>query len=142
MSDPTATATTTTAMNDADLAQVNFNDQGLVAAIAQQHDTGEILMMAWMNAESMALTLQTGQVHYWSRSRQSLWLKGESSGQTQQLVDLRVDCDGDTILLSVDQTGVACHTGRHNCFYRAYRNGQWVEIADVVTSPDDLYGNK
>jgi len=142
MSDPTATATTTTAMNDADLAQVNFNDQGLVAAIAQQHDTGEILMMAWMNAESLALTLQTGQVHYWSRSRQSLWLKGESSGQTQQLVDLRVDCDGDTILLSVDQTGVACHTGRHNCFYRAYRNGQWVEIADVVTSPDDLYGNK
>ncbi len=142
MSDPTATATTTTAMNDADLAQVNFNDQGLVAAIAQQHDTGEILMMAWMNAESMALTLQTGQVHYWSRSRQSLWLKGESSGQTQQLVDLRVDCDGDTILLSVDQTGVACHTGRHNCFYRAYRDGQWVEIADVVTSPDDLYGNK
>ncbi|TDI62371.1 MAG: phosphoribosyl-AMP cyclohydrolase [Alphaproteobacteria bacterium] len=129
-------------MNDADLAQVNFNDQGLVAAIAQQHDTGEILMMAWMNAESMALTLQTGQVHYWSRSRQSLWLKGESSGQTQQLVDLRVDCDGDTILLSVDQTGVACHTGRHNCFYRAYRDGQWVEIADVVTSPDDLYGNK
>jgi len=142
MSDPTATATTTTAMNDADLAQVNFNDQGLVAAIAQQHDTGEILMMAWMNAESLALTLQTGQVHYWSRSRQSLWLKGESSGQTQQLVDLRVDCDGDTILLSVDQTGVACHTGRHNCFYRAYRNGQWVEIADVVTSPDELYGNK
>jgi len=141
MSDPTATATNT-AMNDADLAQVNFNDQGLVAAIAQQHDTGEILMMAWMNAESMALTLQTGQVHYWSRSRQSLWLKGESSGQTQQLVDLRVDCDGDTILLSVDQTGVACHTGRHNCFYRAYRDGQWVEIADVVTSPDDLYGNK
>ena len=141
MSDPTATATNT-AMNDADLAQVSFNDQGLVAAIAQQHDTGEILMMAWMNAESMALTLQTGQVHYWSRSRQSLWLKGESSGQTQQLVDLRVDCDGDTILLSVDQTGVACHTGRHNCFYRAYRDGQWVEIADVVTSPDDLYGNK
>ena len=131
-----------TAMAETELAEISFNDQGLVAAIAQQHDTGEILMMAWMNAESLALTLQTGQAHYWSRSRQSLWRKGESSGQTQQLIDLRVDCDGDTILLTVDQTGVACHTGRRNCFYRAYRNGEWVEIAEVVTSPDDLYGNK
>jgi phosphoribosyl-AMP cyclohydrolase len=131
-----------TAMAETELAEISFNDQGLVAAIAQQHDTGEILMMAWMNAESLALTLQTGQAHYWSRSRQSLWHKGESSGQTQQLIDLRVDCDGDTILLSVDQTGVACHTGRRNCFYRAYRNGEWEEIAEVVTSPDDLYGNK
>jgi phosphoribosyl-AMP cyclohydrolase len=130
------------AMAKTELAEITFDDQGLVAAIAQQHDTGEILMMAWMNAESLALTLQTGQVHYWSRSRQSLWHKGESSGQTQQLMDLRVDCDGDTILLSVDQTGVACHTGRRNCFYRAYRNGEWVEIAEIVTSPDDLYGNK
>ena len=131
-----------TAMAETELAEISFNDQGLVAAIAQQHDTGEILMMAWMNADSIALTLQTGQVHYWSRSRQSLWHKGESSGQTQQLMDLRVDCDGDTILLSVDQTGVACHTGRRNCFYRAYRNGAWVEIAEIVTSPDDLYGEK
>ena len=131
-----------TAMAETKLAEISFNDQGLVAAIAQQHDTGEILMMAWMNAESLALTLQTGQVHYWSRSRQSLWQKGQSSGQTQQLMDLHVDCDGDTILLSVDQTGVACHTGRRNCFYRAYRNDEWVEIAEVVTSPDDLYGNK
>ena len=131
-----------TAMSDTELAEISFNDQGLVAAIAQQHDTGEILMMAWMNAESIALTLQTGQVHYWSRSRQSLWHKGESSGQTQQLMDLCVDCDGDTILLSVDQTGVACHTGRRNCFFRAYRDGEWVEIAEVVTSPDDLYGDK
>ena len=130
------------AMAKTELAEIAFDDQGLVAAIAQQHDTGEILMMAWMNAESLALTLQTGQAHYWSRSRQSLWHKGESSGQTQQLIDLRVDCDGDTILLSVDQTGVACHTGRRNCFYRAYRNGEWEEIAEVVTSPDDLYGNK
>ena len=131
-----------TAMAETELAEISFNDQGLVAAIAQQHDTGEILMMAWMNAKSLALTLQTGQAHYWSRSRQSLWHKGEGSGQTQQLIDLRVDCDGDTILLSVDQTGVACHTGRRNCFYRAYRNGEWEEIAEVVTSPDDLYGNK
>jgi phosphoribosyl-AMP cyclohydrolase len=133
---------TTTTMNDADLGQISFDNQGLVAAIAQQHDTGEILMMAWMNADSIALTLQTGQVHYWSRSRQSLWHKGESSGQTQQLKDLRVDCDGDTILLSVDQVGVACHTGRRNCFYRAYRDGKWVEIAEVVTPPDELYGSE
>ena len=127
-------------MNDLALKEVLFNDQGLVAAIAQQHDTGETLMMAWMNAESLELTLQTGQVHYWSRSRQALWHKGESSGQIQELKDLRLDCDGDTILLQVDQTGVACHTGRHNCFYRAFRNGQWVEIADVVIAPDELYG--
>jgi len=127
-------------MNDPALKEILFNDQGLVAAIAQQHDTGETLMMAWMNAESLELTLQTGQVHYWSRSRQALWHKGESSGQIQELKDLRLDCDGDTILLLVDQTGVACHTGRRNCFYRAFRNGQWVEIADVVTTPDKLYG--
>jgi phosphoribosyl-AMP cyclohydrolase len=127
-------------MNDLAFNEVLFNDQGLVAAIVQQHDTGETLMMAWMNAESLELTLQTGQVHYWSRSRQALWHKGESSGQIQELKDLRLDCDGDTILLQVDQTGVACHTGRRNCFYRAFRNGQWVEIADVVIAPDELYG--
>ena len=121
---------------------IKFNDQGLVAAIAQQHDTGEVLMMAWMNAESVALTLQTGQVHYWSRSRQALWHKGESSGQVQALKSLRLDCDGDTILLLVDQTGVACHTGRRNCFFQEWQDDGWVTLADVVTSPDDLYGNK
>jgi phosphoribosyl-AMP cyclohydrolase len=124
------------------LQAVSFNTDGLVPAIAQQHDTGEVLMMAWMNAESLADTLATGRVCYYSRSRQALWRKGESSGQVQTLVDLRLDCDGDTILLLVDQKGVACHTGRRNCFFLAARAGEWETIAEVETNPDDLYGNK
>lgn len=103
------------------LAALSFDANGLVAAIAQQHDTGEILMMAWMNREAVEETLRTGQVCYYSRSRAKLWRKGESSGQTQKLIELRIDCDGDALLLLVDQTGVACHTGRRSCFYRAVR---------------------
>ncbi len=95
-----------------------FNEQGLVAAVAQQHDTGEVLMLAWMSRESLAETLETGRVCYWSRSRHALWRKGETSGHTQRLVEARLDCDGDTLLLLVDQTGPACHTGAHNCFFR------------------------
>ena len=102
---------------------ITFDSNGLVPAIAQQHDTGEVLMMAWMNTDSVAETLDTGRVCYWSRSRQSLWRKGESSGQIQQLVEMRIDCDADTLLLLVDQTGVACHTGRRSCFFRAVRDG-------------------
>ena len=98
---------------------LKLNEQGLIPAIAQQHDTKEVLMMAWMNAESLRETVSTGHVCYWSRSRQALWRKGESSGQIQRLKELRIDCDGDTLLLSVDQTGPACHTGRRNCFYLA-----------------------
>ncbi len=105
---------------------IAFDARGLVPAIAQQHDSGEILMMAWMSAESLAETLSTGQVCYWSRSRQSLWRKGETSGNVQRLVELRVDCDGDTLLLLVDQTGPACHTGAQNCFFRSWRNGELV----------------
>ncbi len=118
---------------------IKFNDDGLVPAIAQQHDTGEILMMAWMNSDSIRETLETSRVCYWSRSRQSLWRKGESSGQTQGLVEMRVDCDGDTLLLRVDQLGVACHTGRRNCFYRAVRDGMLVTIAEQQVDPADLY---
>ena len=118
-----------------------FNADGLIPAVAQQHDTGEVLMMAWMNRASIAETLQTGQVCYWSRSRRALWRKGETSGQVQRLIELRVDCDGDTLLLLVDQTGVACHTGRRNCFYTAARDGRAVEIAAVVTDPGTLYGD-
>lgn len=105
-----------------------FNADGLIPAVAQQHDTGEVLMMAWMNRASIAETLQTGQVCYWSRSRQAFWRKGESSGHTQCLHELRYDCDGDTILLLVDQTGAACHTNRRSCFYRAVRDGTVEEI--------------
>ncbi len=114
------------------LAQVKFNADGLVPAIAQQHDSGEVLMMAWMNRESIAETLETARVCYWSRSRTTLWRKGETSGHAQSLVEMRLDCDGDTLLLLVDQTGPACHTNRRNCFYRAVRDGELVTIAEPV----------
>ncbi len=122
------------------LPLVRYDADGLVPAIAQQHDTGEVLMMAWMNRDAVQETLATGRVCYWSRSRKALWRKGESSGQVQRLVELLVDCDGDTLLLRVDQQGVACHTGRRTCFYRAVR-GEGVEtVAAVETPPETLYG--
>ena len=122
------------------LAAVKFDANGLVPAIAQQHDSGEVLMMAWMNRDAVEETLATGRVCYFSRSRNRLWRKGESSGQIQRLVELRVDCDGDTLLALVEQTGVACHTGRHNCFFRAVRDGELTEIAPVLMDPEALYG--
>ena len=105
------------------LDQIVFNNEGLVPAIAQQHDTGEVLMLAWMNRESLAETLDTARVCYWSRSRKQLWRKGETSGHTQRLVEARIDCDNDTILLLVDQVGPACHTGERTCFFRACHSG-------------------
>jgi phosphoribosyl-AMP cyclohydrolase len=123
------------------LAAIRFDANGLVPAIAQQHDTGELLMMAWMNAEAVRETLATGQVCYFSRSRGALWRKGESSGQVQALRDLRLDCDGDTLLLLVEQQGVACHTGRRTCFFRAARGGALVEIVPQTVSPEALYGS-
>ena len=122
------------------LDEIAFDARGLVPAIAQQHDTGEVLMVAWMNREAVAETLATGRVCYFSRSRGGLWRKGETSGQVQRLVEMRLDCDGDTLLLLVDQHGVACHTGRRSCFYRAARDGTWAEIAEVEVPPDRLYG--
>lgn len=124
------------------LEAVSFDADGLVPAIAQQHDTGEILMVAWMNRDAIAETIATRRVCYWSRSRRRLWRKGESSGQTQRLVDLRVDCDGDTILVLVDQTGVACHTGRRNCFFRALRSDGLEVIAEPQILPSILYGGE
>ncbi|WP_044563075.1 phosphoribosyl-AMP cyclohydrolase [Azospirillum sp. B4] len=123
----------------ATVAAIRFDANGLVPAIAQQFDTGEVLMMAWMNAQSVAESLSTGRVCYWSRSRQAFWRKGDTSGQVQHLRELRVDCDGDTLLLLVDQVGVACHTGRRSCFYRAATPEGLSIIADVVTDPLDLY---
>lgn len=121
------------------LDQITFNEDGLVAAIAQQHDSLEVLMMAWMNRAAIELTLETGQVHYFSRSRNALWRKGESSGQTQTLQEFTIDCDGDTLLLKVDQKGVACHTGRRSCFFKTVNDGL-VEInQQVVTPPGELY---
>ncbi len=107
---------------------LTYNEAGLVPCIAQDVESGEILMMAWMNAESVAKTLETERVTYWSRSRQSFWIKGESSGHVQELVELRVDCDRDALLAMVRQTGPACHTNRRSCFYTAVRDGNEVEI--------------
>ena len=114
------------------LAEIRFGPDGLVPAVAQQHDTGEILMLAWMNRDAVRTTLAEGRACYWSRSRNRLWRKGETSGQVQWLRELRLDCDGDAVLLLVEQTGVACHTGRHNCFFRAIRDGRLETIAPVV----------
>ncbi|WP_041793641.1 phosphoribosyl-AMP cyclohydrolase [Pararhodospirillum photometricum] len=122
-------------------AQVRFDANGLVPAIAQQHDTGEVLMMAWMTRETLAETLSTGQACYWSRSRGKPWRKGETSGQRQRVVDVRLDCDGDTVLLLVDQDGAACHTGRRSCFYRAVdATGSLSEIMAPLVDPELLYG--
>lgn len=121
------------------LAALKFDENGLVPAIAQAHDSGEVLMMAWMNADAVAETLRTGRVCYWSRSRKGLWRKGESSGQVQTLKSFLVDCDGDTILLKVEQQGVACHTGHRSCFYSEAQSDGFREIAPVVTTPEELY---
>ncbi|MGB8841101.1 MAG: phosphoribosyl-AMP cyclohydrolase [Aliidongia sp.] len=121
------------------LDAIRFDAAGLVTAIAQQHDTGEVLMLAWMNREAVRETLATGRAVYWSRSRRALWRKGEISGQIQRVIELRLDCDGDALLLRVDQTGVACHTGRRSCFFRAAQDDAWAEIATVEIDPATLY---
>ncbi|WP_246135357.1 phosphoribosyl-AMP cyclohydrolase [Pararhodospirillum oryzae] len=120
---------------------VRFTAEGLVPAIAQQHDTGEVLMMAWMTRETLAETLTTGQACYWSRSRGKPWRKGETSGQRQRVLDVRLDCDGDTLLLLVDQDGAACHTGRRTCFYRAAdASGTLATLTEPLVDPEVLYG--
>ncbi|MFC2993258.1 phosphoribosyl-AMP cyclohydrolase [Halomonas tibetensis] len=122
------------------LDAARFNADGLMPAIAQQHDTGEVLMMAWMNREALMETLRTGRVCYWSRSRGKLWRKGESSGQQQHLRAAALDCDGDTLLLQVDQTGPACHSGRRSCFYVALEGNEARIASAPLIDPDTLYG--
>jgi phosphoribosyl-AMP cyclohydrolase len=127
------------------LDEIKWDDRGLIPAIAQDHKTGEILMVAWMNRESIELSIQEQRAIYWSRSRQKLWRKGEESGNVQRLHQLRLDCDADVLLLEVEQIGgVACHTGRRRCFYRKLdvTSGEWVIDADVIQDPEELYGNK
>lgn len=114
------------------IGAVSFDESGLVPAIAQRHGTGEVLMLAYMNAASLRETLKTGQVCYWSRSRRQLWRKGETSGHVQRLVELRLDCDGDTLLLLVEQTGPACHTNRPNCFFRSLKDGALKTISEPI----------
>jgi phosphoribosyl-AMP cyclohydrolase len=127
---------------DAFLAAVRFDDAGLVPAIAQAHDSHEVLMLAWMNEASLRETFATGRACYWSRSRKALWRKGETSGQIQRVLDVRLDCDGDAVLLLVEQAGVACHTGRRNCFFRAMRDGRLAEISAPLADPETLYGHR
>ena len=115
-----------------DPASLQFNEAGLIPAIAQDAETHEVLMLAWMSAESIARSLETGKVTYWSRSRQAFWVKGETSGHVQKLVEMRVDCDRDCLLVLVDQTGPACHTGRRSCFYTGIQDDEEVELMKSV----------
>ncbi len=122
------------------LNEVKFDDKGLIPAIAQDAESGRILMVAWMNREALSATVQHQIVHYWSRSRQKLWQKGEESGNTQQLVELQMDCDSDVLVLKVKQEGgVACHTGRQSCFFRTLKNGVWETMEPVIRDPAEMY---
>ncbi|MFC3607705.1 phosphoribosyl-AMP cyclohydrolase [Stutzerimonas tarimensis] len=122
------------------LDEINWNEDGLVPAIAQDHQSGRVLMMAWMNRESLGLTVQENRAIYWSRSRGRLWRKGEESGHVQKLHELRLDCDADVIILMVEQLGgIACHTGRESCFYRLYRDGGWQTVDAVIKDPHAIY---
>ena len=122
------------------LDQVKWNDDGLVPVIAQETVTGQVLTLAWMNRESLALTLETGHAVYWSRSRQKLWHKGETSGHQKQVKSIRIDCDYDAVLLEVEQLGgIACHTGRHHCFYLRFENNEWVSADPVLKDPKEIY---
>ena len=120
-----------------DPASLRYNSKGLIPCVAQDHASGEVLMVAWMNAAAVGWTLKTGEVTYWSRSRQSFWVKGETSGHRQRLVELRVDCDRDCLLVLVEQEGPACHTNRRSCFYTAVREGKEVEIMAPVHAGHD-----
>lgn len=122
------------------LSELTYNDDGLIPAIAQQYDSGEVLMMAWMNQASIEETLKTNRVCYWSRSRQTYWRKGENSGQVQILKELRIDCDADTLLIKVDQTGPACHTGRRQCFYKLVEGDEVIIDSEPLIDPKELYG--
>ncbi len=125
------------------LETVKFDEKGLVPAIVQDHETGKVLMMAWMNRESLEMTLERKKACYWSRSRKQLWLKGESSGNMQEVHDILIDCDGDTLLLKVSQRGGACHVGYHSCFYRRKVDGGNMEICDTLMfDPEEVYGKK
>lgn len=122
------------------LDEIQWTDDGLVPVIAQQHDTGRVVMFAWMNRESLALTVESGFAVYWSRSRQRLWRKGEESGHQQKVIDMQLDCDADVILLKIEQQGgIACHTGRQSCFYRSLQNGQWQATEAVLKDPQQIY---
>jgi len=125
------------------LEDVRWSPDGLVAAIAQDAVSGKVLMLAWMNRDALARTVETGEAHYWSRSRGRLWRKGETSGHVQRVRELRLDCDNDAILLAVEQAGgIACHTGRERCFFQRLEGGRWVSVEPVVEDPRAIYGDE
>lgn len=127
-------------MSEAWLDEIKWDENGLVPAIAQDSITGRILMFAWMNRESLKQTVDTGRAVYWSRSRKKLWPKGEESGHVQRIKELRLDCDNDVLLLSIEQVGgIACHTGRESCFYKKFENNAWQETDQVIKNPNEIY---
>ena len=121
---------------------LKFNEQGLIPAIVQEEGSGRVLMMAWMNADSIRSTLETGKTHFWSRSRQKFWMKGESSGNTQQVKDVAYDCDGDTLLIQVEQIGAACHEGYQSCFFTSVKEGEGEITEERLIDPEEMYGKK
>jgi phosphoribosyl-AMP cyclohydrolase len=121
---------------------LKFNEQGLIPAIVQEEGTGRVLMMAWMNADSIRSTIETGKTHFWSRSRQKYWMKGESSGNTQQVKDVAYDCDGDTLLIQVEQIGAACHEGYKSCFFTSVKEGESEITEERLIDPEEMYGKK
>lgn len=127
-------------MTESWLNKVNWSDDGLVPAVVQEGGAGKVLMVAWMNREALSRTVASGEAVYWSRSRKKLWRKGEESGHVQKILEIRLDCDEDVILLKVEQAGgIACHTGRHSCFFQKLEGGQWVTIDPVIKEPGDIY---
>ena len=127
-------------MSEAWLNKVNWSEDGLIPAIAQDAATGDILMVAWMNRESLKRTVETGEAVYWSRSRKKLWHKGEESGHTQKVLEMRLDCDEDVLLLKIEQVGgIACHTGRRSCFFQKLEKGKWVAVDPVLKDPHEIY---
>ena len=122
--------------------ELKFNDQGLIPAVVCDHETGEVLMVAWMNEEAVKLTAETKKATYWSRSRQSMWVKGETSGNTQEVKWIRMDCDADVLMIGVVQGGGACHLGYRSCFFRELHDGEWTTFCEKVFDPDEAYGKK
>lgn len=127
-------------MTESWLNKVNWSDDGLVPAIAQDEKTGRVLMVAWMDREALKRTVDSGEAIYWSRSRKKLWHKGEESGHVQKVKEIRIDCDADVILMQIEQSGgIACHTGRESCFYSKLEKGEWISTDDVLKDPDEIY---
>jgi len=122
--------------------KLKFNADGLIPAIVQESSSGRVLMMAWMNEASLKSTIETGKTHFWSRSRQKFWMKGESSGHTQEVKDIAFDCDGDTLLIQVEQHGAACHEGYKSCFFRSFEGDGFKVTEQMLKSPDEIYGKK